>query len=533
MGVGICRSMLRLIAYCGAGTFLGGCIAGITKTHVSPPDFSSSYTPDRCAELYDSQMCKELQYADEWVIEYTKAGTNPSNFRSAIAAVTIPASAVAAFYGVTGHGSADRIARLSLGTAATYAFGTYFGGKGKQATYFEGALAMSCVQSSAFPALEPKADQDAVMDARSELERLLAVTSTEQIVTPSQAAIIAEGESMLTAARDYLGFLRTAPLRLRGKINRLALEVNQLLLKQEPTINSLISLAGSLNSGTQSQVVNTPEDAITKVEVKADTQAAVPPEQKMLVQNLKAIMAYSWTIRQRTKSLSERLLAFNSIDACSPKAEINTLSVVPSNSAVSLVVGQSKEFSISDSSGFPSVSVSGRGVSVEPLVVRGAALVLSVKANNVDGGTVTVRNAAGELQHPIKVVVTAPDAVDLVKHSGSENPPVAQVAIQAGQAGPLNEIEKEIFRDPLLVLKLQCLVNLPPASQDCAMGPITRAAMKLHIGSIDGAVTEELRNQMDRIEVSGSCGVKTEPGKAVCIMPNQGSSITLPEAESE
>ncbi|MCP5182869.1 MAG: hypothetical protein H6993_02850 [Pseudomonadales bacterium] len=500
-----------------AAVLLSGC-AGTFRTHVEPAGGYRGFVPDGCATDYDDNLCNEFTYAEDWITAYSEAGANPSRFRAAIAATALPAAAVAAFYGISGHGSADRVTRLTLGAATGYAFGTFFAPTGKQAVYFEGALAMSCVQASALPALVKKSDQKVVSDSLPKLEALLAELSSERGLNAEQAAILVNGKTMAKAGRDYLAFLTTAPFRLRTTINTIATRVNQMLMEQEPSLESLMSLAGSLNTIAGGLVVSTPTpstgqdgQAATGLQQSLDPNAQQENErQANLNKKLDKINQLAERIRQQTQELADRRIAFDQINGCGANAQAPTLTVNPANAAMTVEVGGKLELEITDSTGFPSVSTSGAGIAASALTVRGSALVLQIEgkaATDAKGNTVTIRGASGAAVHAVTVVVSNANDNQQANDGGDEK--------NADPATPRNPLEEAAFNNPESILRLQCAIGMPKDEHDCIMGERTRKAMQAHKASEDGALSQALLDQMGKIQITGSCG-GTGDKKARC-----------------
>ena len=483
---------------------LTGC-AGIIQTHVSPKGGMEGLSPKDCKSTYDETLCSGFTYSDKWISTYSRAGGNPSLFRDTIAAITLPAAAVAGFYGITGHGSPDRISRLSLGAATLYGAGTYFGGKNKQAVYFEGARAMACTQIAAFPALVNKANIETVKQHLAILQVELPKVAGLSDLSDTDAAIIADGKTMQQAALDYIEFVETAGLHLKARTNAIAIQVDRLLLDQEPDMNSLLSIASSIGQVAKSYQYNAPPKVAQGNEILAHSQ-----ESTELAGTIDALRTAAEAVRPLVSNLTARQSSIAQMNTCVPTAAASSFSVAPANASLSIVEGKSTELTITDSSGFPSVNLAGDAVEVDPLVVKGGGLVLVIRGKKVSGGTgtrVTIRSASGLQVHSVEVLVTKPAPSPPPDANTKPAPAVVNFSM------PRSAAEKEFISDPQNVLRLQCALGLTGSDTDCVLGEKTRKAITAKRGDLSDEINESLISQAMTKEVLVGC---EDPKLASC-----------------
>jgi len=495
-----------------AGSLMLSACAGTMQTHVQPAK-GFSYELNDCSGRFEPAVCDAFNLSNRWIETYLHAGSNPSTVRNGIALAVLPASAVAAFYGLTGHGSSDRITRLTLGAATAYGMGTFVAGKGKQGVYFEGAHAMSCVQLGLVPTLIEKKEVSEVWDARIALDKALRQIDSLQLDLSAEGAqTVVFGRSMSETARRYVAFVDATPLRVRARVTAIAIEVNKLLLQNEPNLESLMSLAGSLD-----EIAGALRVAPLKPITSTSAHALDSPElnNASVMTALAEIHTQSQFIYARTVDLADRQSAVAAIDNCGVASGQAALKVSPSNSAMTVAAGASLEFVVEDSTGFPSADTNSDAIEVLPIVVRGSQLVLKVngkKKTGVEGAVVSIHSASGKSIHTVTIVVTAPAVADnLAGGQGAGPTPVSSVG--SGPAAPKNDLEKELFVDRENILKLQCVVGLKGVDVDCVLGEKTRAAIKVFNGGSSDELTGDLVDKLNKVAVVRHCD---DPAKPAC-----------------
>ena len=268
--------MRQLILAGIAASMCGGC--AVMNPYVHPRDeHGKEILPD--TPEFVGGITEAVEYADRWRITYRKAAAQHTVMRNTSAAVILPLSAASLFYGITGHGSSDRIARMAIGSAGLYGANQFLTSEPRQALYLEGAKALECAITHSRPLMVTSewrsrlvtgadtltdlnaglakatarlrgeiASADTLPDndvTKSELKAAAAaVTSAEQ--TSQKAVEVAKNASAAVRAVDLSGqSLHAATRRIVDAVN---LEIG----KTVPDLDALKSVVGGLAGQAES-----------------------------------------------------------------------------------------------------------------------------------------------------------------------------------------------------------------------------------------------------------------------------------------
>lgn len=134
---------VRLGIVAGAALLSSGC--ALFNPYVYPKDANGRYKhPPMSKVEFAGGMNEAISYADIWRKTYVDAAAVHSTTRNVSAAVVLPLTATSLFYGITDHGSADRITRMALGGAMIYGGNEFLTSRPRQRLYLAGAKAMTC-----------------------------------------------------------------------------------------------------------------------------------------------------------------------------------------------------------------------------------------------------------------------------------------------------------------------------------------------------------------------------------------------------
>ncbi len=459
-----------------------------------------------------------LKYAADWRKEYLRAAGQHSIARNANALVGIPASAVAVFYGISGHGSPDRISRLSLGAAGYYSASSFLAPPGKQRAYLEGALALSCAIDAGidyrFSDGRVNALGTAIDNAVAAELNLNTVVSADASLLPADAPVLAraavaatDAANLIAQAQEIHNTHSRAALRLATVVDRIVVETAQLVSSQETGLQSLLAMAGSLRQtaqgfGLSSLPASTAAPSGIKLESSTRRRALTQAEKDAAaardaaVTRIEAAIA---TLRSSLTALGIQVRGMgmpaataDAFDLCRPATAFTGFKVEPADTARTVEVGKTIRFTItnSQSNAYPTSSVSGKNAaSVKvsaPKVVEGKLVieVLGEKATGADPAQLAITDPTGALTLRFTIaVLPAATAAPAAATPAQTDPIASKPTPKANFAGDFSKDE---------IARLQCHLGLTGPQSDGVLGSTTYSALAAFAGKHGLAMDSEL-----------------------------------------
>lgn len=484
--------------------------------HLAQSDDKRSVKNERA--LSNCTVDGALRYAADWRKEYLRAAGQHSIARNANALVGIPASAVAVFYGISGHGSPDRISRLSLGAAGYYSATSFLAPPGKQRAYLEGALALSCAIDAGLDYRFADARVTALgtaIDAAVKAEMALnAAVTADSGLLPADAPVLAraavvaaDAANLISHAYEIHNAHSRAALRLATVVDRIVVETAQLVSSQETGLQSLLAMAGSLRQtamgfGLSSLPASTPAPGGIKAQSNPGGRALTQAEQDAEAAReaaVKRIEAAITTLRSALTALTISVRGMSipassgdAYDLCRPVTTFTGFKVEPAETARTVEVGKTITFTItnSQSNAFPTSSVSGKNAaSVKvsaPKVVDGKLVieVLGEKATGADPALLAISDPTGALilRYTIAVLPATP-ATPAATEPGKPDP-------AATKPTPKSNFAADFSRDE--IKRLQCHLGLTGPQSDGDLGNTTYAALAIFASKHGLAMGDQL-----------------------------------------
>ena len=460
---------------------------------------------DSKADAKPFDTCGSLEYVEGYRQAYLNASGLHSKFRNAVAWSTLPLSGVALYYGLTGHAPSnnERIARYGIAAGVAYSLASYSTSTAKQQIYLNGALAMSCLMAKAAPLVVPSLILTEISDSKKALERKVDglakaigkyiddTTLTEADVAKARTAR-AEARSAIVNAVQSRATIDGAPLKIHVRADTIAQSLDQQLIKEEPDLATLMSLAKGLQTvssgfGGSSFPSSTPapqDKATTNTGGQDAAQAgkkrtATDSKRKSAKDELNTLVT---DVQEATAKLNSELSelagaagAVDSIESCSATPQASTFSVSPNDAEKTIPKGQSTDFTVpnsNDKDAIPSFEVQGTNtdaIAVDPIKVASdhKTFIITVHGNKPtadSGPTLVIRDGSGSLRHDVKITVTDTGG-------GSDNKSGG-----APQARALNDFEKNL--SPTDVRSIQCGIGMQKTEVDCKLGPVTFGYVK-------------------------------------------------------
>lgn len=413
------RRLAVRIAMVLASSVLGGCAlvsvnlkgptgaCGIPASTGQPEVKAGQRPVAYCADPQDA-----LKYAAGWRQVFLNAAGQHSAARNSTALIGIPAAAVAGFYGTSGHGSTDRISRLSFGAAGVYSANAFLAPQGKQRAYLEGALALSCLMDRAVPyhvgSDRQRTLTDLIQRAQRELDDLQTAIDGSGLPgdSPTMArALVVRGDAtnLLVGARAVRDAHEKSGLRIGIAVDRIVAQTAQLASSQESNLNSLLAMAGGIRgSAGQFGLSNLPPLNLANAaagetenvrDPAANARAArIQQAERTLEDKLTRLHA---TLRQLKVAMldmepPQELPEFGAI--CSPDTAAVGFSVTPAEVAQTVKVDETLEFKITNSrsDAFATYTLTNNGanaVVASGPEVKNGKLTITIAGKKVTGAT--------------------------------------------------------------------------------------------------------------------------------------------------
>lgn len=465
-----------------------------------------------------------LMYAAGWRKVHLRAAGQHSAARNANALIGIPASAVAVFYGISGHGSPDRISRLSLGAAGYYSASSFLAPPGKQRAYLEGALALSCAIDAGLqyrvPSARVNALEGAVQAAIADELRLSDVIADAGGALPADAPVLAraavtlsDSANLIDGARELQDTYSRAALTLVGVVDRIVVQTAQLASSQETGLQSLLAMAGSLRQtangfGLSSLPASTstpgeggkinPQSANGEDADAARARSVRDAAARRIEAATAALRRSLVSLAIMVRGMSARTVNAEGYDLCRPATAFTGFKVEPAETSRAVKVGEVIRFVITNtqSNAYPTALVGSNAAAVEvsePKVIEGK-LILEVRGKKATGAEpamllITDPTGALTLRYTIAVLPAAPE------------PPASS---PARTSAPINsKFSSDFTKDD--IKRLQCHLGLVGPQSDGVMGDSTYAALSAFARRNGLTVGEELsQNLFDEVLSRGT-----------------------------
>jgi hypothetical protein len=434
-------------------------------------DNSQSSTRFDCSQLEDS-LCSALTLAERYRVAYLKAAGNQQILRNTFAIAGLIAATSTLYYGLEARDKyRGRVVRLATVGAASYAAGSFFTSSPRQQVYLDGATAMSCAMIAAAPAMVPKSEKATLQQDLNTLQDKLRDINGAALATSDHLVLqaISDGESTLQSGTEMLVHLTTSGIVLRARIEVLANEVNHQTLAQLPDLNSLYSLAGSMSTFAQTFGSQRLTSTATKSGATASSLGGGKPSPGLI-----ALQNATDQVKKHLKFAGIAAQTFSEVAACSPDGIVDSFSVGPLDTTVTVEKGKTYSFTVKDKRGHPKAKLSGANadkVELQPVQIQADDYLVVVKgidATGTSGPSLLISESNGMQSHAATILVSAPSA----------KTDVTTAKPQAVATTPRNNtIDEAFLGDPLKILAVQCLVGAQP---DCVMGAKTRAAIRAY-----------------------------------------------------
>ncbi len=248
-----------------------------------------------------------IAYADQWRFTYVRAASQHATMRNVSAVALIPLSATALFYGITDHGSSDRITRLALGGASIYGANQFLTSNPRQELYLQGAHALTCAIAASRPFIVTdtwldslRRESDTLTGDLSELERAqvnLRAQISASALAPTSKALIAAKDAEIKAAqasadaRALLSRSEVAQMEisrsgqtLMNTVRGITDFVDSQIASTQPDLESLRTLVaglGDVAAGFAGNAWPTPGDSTGTTSVPTGDGVASDTAQKM------------------------------------------------------------------------------------------------------------------------------------------------------------------------------------------------------------------------------------------------------------
>jgi hypothetical protein len=424
------------------------------------------------ANLATQGVCDSIKYVEGYRLAYLNAAGAHSKLRNAVAWGAIPLSGVALYYGLTGKApsNGERIARFGIASGVAYSLASFSTSTVKQQIYVNGAQAMSCLMMKAAPLVVPATKQDQLKGQVETLDEMAAVLSTdidnarsagvdESDLSAAQR-VLADAHSASTRALNFLETLARAAYLVHVRADSVAQMVDQDLIKEEPTLSSLLDLAKNLS-------------AVSGSFGQSGFPVAKPPTQPAVAPKALVAGAPTDPKADAKKKLDDASIATTNA-ANAVKSTLRLLAGA-TKAMDAIEVGKSQDFSVPNSNAkdaVPTIEVQGPNVDaikVDPIKVSAdrktfIITVEGIKATGQDAPTLVIKDGGGSLQHQVKIVVTA----------AAKTPATTPATPTASRT--LTDLEKKL--SPQAIRDIQCGVGMPQKEVDCKLGPITFGFVK-------------------------------------------------------
>jgi hypothetical protein len=490
---------------------LGAC--SLVNPHVRPKPLDAGKNElDLCNQALEADLCDALNLANGYRDVYRKAADQHSTFRNSASLVSLGSALVSVYYGLSGRQVfRDRVQRLSVIAAGSYAAGTYLTSAPRQTVYYHAASAMTCAVLASAPVMLPRATQSGIVADLAELQNALVDFSALQPTSQEHLDLLSEARSTAMKGAQLAADMTRSAVMLRARIQLIADEVDRLIVEQEPSMASLYSIAGSLPGIAQNfgsmriAAAKTLDSASEGIKLGASDE---PDAAKMLRDQAHHLRLKTAQVALHLANAEMARQDFSEVAACHATAPASEFMVEPADAAVSLTVGKEFTFQVTDARGFPSARLTGKNtdqVELLPIRVEAKSYAVVVKgkaATGVNGPSLLISDTTGAKVVSISLTVAS------VKPEAEK--PASSASSPSALKSRNSNIEPAFLRDPLKILSVQCLTGAKP---DCKMGPQTRTAIATFKAAKadwthDDAIDDKLQTEANQIVLDAdACAV--------------------------
>lgn len=339
---------------------------------------------------FSGNLPQAIERAGKLRGKYLKAVSDHSLLRSVAGLSMIPLSASALYLGFASSANAELASGLGLGAAGIYGASNYLHSSPRQLVYINGAAALTCAVKATRPVLVKSDDY-------SKLENGLTAISTgvnrvNSAIVAVNAAIknqshptslsrtatlqVTQAKALLVQAQDvrargtaYKRNIDTAGLSLNSAVDAIQAEVSRQVLKTEPDLASVMTIAGSLGQwagtfGSVPAIVPQTSSAggtaqASGKSVGAQSESETPDDTELRNGINKLAEATSETV-EATSSVADIVNAIGDadqqlagLDQCEVGAADTGFSISPDVASQTLNAGSSTMFIITDDTGIP------------------------------------------------------------------------------------------------------------------------------------------------------------------------------------
>ena len=516
---------------------LAGCVP-LINPRVHEPNYRSPEQPaagystaqDWCpqGQDYDPGICTSLAYAYNYQLRFAKAAAADASFRSATGALAIPVGAAALYYGVTRVGTPQRVAGMSVTGAALYSSATWLTSTTKQKVYLAGSQATLCAMYAASPFLLTQVERtrfNAEIDALAGSDQQLA-TAIDTIAAQDDGStdftrLLARARSVHQDASNLLGeayeidaAIARAGFVLRNRVDMIAAKVQDQLVDQAPSLESLLSLIGNMDKTANSFAHATLQAPAAPAAQPTNPNAIVAhgklmasPGMDDLRRKIDATESALLVLRPEvTRHAALRTVA-SDIDACQPAGAQNGFAVNPDVRTATVVKDKTLRFAVTNKVAVPTITVTGTNtdaIEAHTEVEGGnfAVVVKGVKAVSDGTPILVIRDGTGAEFRETAITVT-----------DSAPAPVTKTAAPAPASPTYACDNASIAADASQIKTIQgglrmCSVLADP-TQAGVLGPQTRSAIRQYEKAAGqpetGCVTSVLLMAMTTAYASNPC----------------------------
>lgn len=445
------KALLRALLTCVLVPACTACAIMNPYVYPSRPIPPEALPPKDSAALFAGDIAPAIGYADSWRHTYARAAGQHAAMRNWSAAALLPLSATALFYGVTGHGSSDRITRLALGGASIYGANQYLTSNPRQDLYIQGAQALTCAIASTRPfivtkewledlngdtetltgklailemrhvALQAMVDDDTLPDTSAK------ATATETLASSSRA--IADARALIVKSTQAELAIEGAGHALSDAVRSITDFVYSQLPSTQPDLETLKALSGGLGDVASSlagsawpasgSAPTTTEETREEREIEAFTARgdAPPPSisraRELVADAQSEVARRSVPVLVKIQSMVDIAEQTGKVANCTPKESILRFQITPAGETQTVGVGKVVTLEARGGAGIPRFRV--LGSNTDSIAVSVASQNLGLLVLNITGKAVVAEAAAPTLmltdgneqkQIPIKVTVT-------------------------------------------------------------------------------------------------------------------------------
>lgn len=423
-------------------------------------------------------MNESLNYALAQTNAWRSKANQISNTQNALYAVALPASAVAAYYAITGDRGNSAITALTGVSASSYSLSLLSQSRPRQSVYLAGTQAMSCVIWSAAPLAMPAEQVKLVAESTMKLsnsvtivlEKLdklqMAITSASSIKdlgteekNKLQAAklylssvdeVANSAPQSISRAYSLLAAINEAGVKVGARVIAIESEVNMQILAQEPKPEAILQVAtefssnlrllrdslgssGDLSEGApKSSIEETAGEADNIDGSKSDELAQlkramteITSSVKDLQNSVSRLKTIKLTVDAIVDGHADAMKVADEVAKCKVEGRSSQISIFPSAKSIKMNPGSKYNFNIKGGSGFFNVeavgtNVEGTKISRANTAFSGRAPIIEFAESATGKQTIIVSDINDEHVTPVEITFLF-EAISGVNEEQSKN----------------------------------------------------------------------------------------------------------------